>query len=569
MHTLRTLLILALTVLLVGAAHGQVASMLATEGQPLPSDPDLIVDSISNPDANGDLGWAFRINVLDPSGAGLSLAYGTYLGIAPPSVLQIEGATDEYIQTAWESFFGMSDEAISYSPTCTRVSDGETGLDSCWLGDTIIAIEEEPFPYRDGWFWRFASRPGVTRDGMPYFVGGITDVQGGSTKERGLFAGPDGEPVYIGGMMINGLPDPVAISTSNVSFDFRFSAYGTYVIAEVNTETGSSTNDSHIVLNDSVLLAGGSPLSEASPVPESIGGLPGENWDNWDYLGVTEDGQWLVTGDTDGSTSQDEFLMLNGEIILREGDEIDGLILDGSMQMAYLGEDGDWACVWDGDTGTEVLEILIYNGSVVLIEGMPVDADGDGEIDADAILTDITGLASLAVSDRDAQGVARVYFTADVLLPDAVQADVDFEIVRADDELGIEEDVTVETGSRAEVEMAMVWVPEGAVPVENPELPGDQLPAARLALEQNYPNPFNPQTAISFSLPRSEAVRLDIVDLQGRLVRTLVDEVRAEGAHTVIWDGTRQDGRRVASGTYVYRLTTDARVLNRTLVLVK
>jgi alkaline phosphatase len=109
----------------------------------------------------------------------------------------------------------------------------------------------------------------------------------------------------------------------------------------------------------------------------------------------------------------------------------------------------------------------------------------------------------------------------------------------------------------------------GSVPVENPEQPADEVPVAAIALEQNFPNPFNPQTNIAFSLPRTEQVRLEIVDLQGRHVRTLIDEARGAGQHSVVWNGTSDSGQRVASGTYVYRLITDSLVQSKTMVLVK
>ncbi len=121
-------------------------------------------------------------------------------------------------------------------------------------------------------------------------------------------------------------------------------------------------------------------------------------------------------------------------------------------------------------------------------------------------------------------------------------------------------------------------VTEGTVAVENPggtggaaggAAGGDQLPVAAIALEQNYPNPFNPQTTIAFALPRAQDVRLSVFDVQGRLVRTLIDGARAEGRHTVIWDGATDGGGRAASGTYVYRLVTDQRLESRSMVLLK
>lgn len=78
------------------------------------------------------------------------------------------------------------------------------------------------------------------------------------------------------------------------------------------------------------------------------------------------------------------------------------------------------------------------------------------------------------------------------------------------------------------------------------------------ALAQNYPNPFNPTTMIEYSLASAEAVRLDVFNLLGQTVTTLVDEHQAAGTHVVEWDGLDAGGRDVASGVYFYRLTAGA-----------
>jgi len=93
--------------------------------------------------------------------------------------------------------------------------------------------------------------------------------------------------------------------------------------------------------------------------------------------------------------------------------------------------------------------------------------------------------------------------------------------------------------------------------------------ATRLTLRQNLPNPFNPTTSIAFDLPQAGAARLEVFDVQGRHVRTLVHGNLAAGAHTAVWDG--RDGRkqRVSSGVYFYRLVhaSDTRV--RKMVLAQ
>jgi uncharacterized delta-60 repeat protein len=73
-------------------------------------------------------------------------------------------------------------------------------------------------------------------------------------------------------------------------------------------------------------------------------------------------------------------------------------------------------------------------------------------------------------------------------------------------------------------------------------------------LEQNYPNPFNPSTTISFRLSTFSEVRLEIYNLLGQKVRTLVNESKAAGVHTVKWDGANDTGQPAASGVYLYRL---------------
>jgi len=70
----------------------------------------------------------------------------------------------------------------------------------------------------------------------------------------------------------------------------------------------------------------------------------------------------------------------------------------------------------------------------------------------------------------------------------------------------------------------------------------------------NYPNPFNPATTIRFDLPTAENVLLQIFDVSGKEVSTLVDGPRSAGAYSVVWDGTNFDGQQVGAGAYFCRL---------------
>ncbi len=95
------------------------------------------------------------------------------------------------------------------------------------------------------------------------------------------------------------------------------------------------------------------------------------------------------------------------------------------------------------------------------------------------------------------------------------------------------------------------------------------IPSMPLALFQNRPNPFNPSTAISFCLPKTEKATLSIYDVQGGLVRTLVDDMVGEGHQERIWDGKDVGGNPVGSGVYFYRLTAGDKTLTKKMVLLK
>lgn len=85
--------------------------------------------------------------------------------------------------------------------------------------------------------------------------------------------------------------------------------------------------------------------------------------------------------------------------------------------------------------------------------------------------------------------------------------------------------------------------------------PDGNLPAT-FELIGNYPNPFNPVTEITFAAPRSGQVKLEIFNIIGRKVTTLLDEAVTAGLKAVVWDGTSDNGSTVASGVYYYRLST-------------
>ncbi|MCP4567994.1 MAG: M28 family peptidase, partial [FCB group bacterium] len=99
---------------------------------------------------------------------------------------------------------------------------------------------------------------------------------------------------------------------------------------------------------------------------------------------------------------------------------------------------------------------------------------------------------------------------------------------------------------------------------------GNQLPAT-FALAQNYPNPFNPNTTIEFYNPQSTPtkVTLEIFNILGQKVITLLDGPASPGINSIDWDGLNGDGQSIATGIYFYRLQTETTSLTRRMILLK
>ena len=88
-------------------------------------------------------------------------------------------------------------------------------------------------------------------------------------------------------------------------------------------------------------------------------------------------------------------------------------------------------------------------------------------------------------------------------------------------------------------------------------------------LAANYPNPFNPNTTILFSIPRQENVCVDIFDVTGEKVKTVVNHFYPAGEFHISWDGTNESNLLVSSGLYFYRIRAGAYRETRSMVLLR
>jgi len=132
-----------------------------------------------------------------------------------------------------------------------------------------------------------------------------------------------------------------------------------------------------------------------------------------------------------------------------------------------------------------------------------------------------------------------------------------------------------DTGADTLVEFIDVGLPPFDVafvqpPPMQPSAPGEGRAASRgLAVGRNYPNPFNPETTIPFALGREGAVRVDVVDVEGRRVVTLLDAWLPAGEHRVRWSGVDRAGTAVRAGVFFCRVRSGPEAVVQKLVVVR
>lgn len=102
---------------------------------------------------------------------------------------------------------------------------------------------------------------------------------------------------------------------------------------------------------------------------------------------------------------------------------------------------------------------------------------------------------------------------------------------------------------------------QNSITVSNEE---EVLAPATVSLAQNYPNPFNPTTSITYSIAKSGMVKLEVFDLLGQKMASLVDQVQTAGTHEIIFEASE-----IPSGIYIYRLSSDGKQATRRMTLIK
>ena len=115
---------------------------------------------------------------------------------------------------------------------------------------------------------------------------------------------------------------------------------------------------------------------------------------------------------------------------------------------------------------------------------------------------------------------------------------------------------------------AVYWEDSFALTVEALNIAQDQMPT-RYSLGEAYPNPFNPTTKISYELPNSEFVSIDIYNLMGRHIKSLVNMNQAPGHRTIEWNATNDSNQPVSAGMYIYTIQAGSFMDTKKMILLK
>lgn len=190
------------------------------------------------------------------------------------------------------------------------------------------------------------------------------------------------------------------------------------------------------------------------------------------------------------------------------------------------------------------VELANFSGEVVEFKGIELKWETTSEYD----------LAGFNVYRKSSADSRYEKLNSELLMPDGSK---EYKYVDPDVKVGFNynyklEDVSI-SGNRIQHESISVFV-------EKPKT---------FSLAQNYPNPFNSNTSIKFQLPDHTHLTLKIYNILGQEVRTLVDQVKEAGYHTIIWNGLDNYDNQVSSGIYYYRLESKTFVQSKKMVYLK
>ena len=283
-----------------------------------------------------------------------------------------------------------------------------------YLDDTRLLSPGDPMTGYPGVTWGSYQTKGVTDAGEPLLYGSYIKSDG--TFWTGLFVGVSGPPIYSNETPLgpnNEVGYPLLLSA--------FSPNGVHIAYAADVLGLDGRRDMHVLLDGVIYNLGGSPVIEDVPVPPSIGGIGGESWRNFRFFDLTDEGDFLIAGDTDGSTTTDAFLIRDESIYLREGMIIDGDTMVGDFHDARWAPEGRAVWIWNSNFDTGIDQALGVDDRIYIRSNDPVDWDKDGFADEEYTLRGLDDNAVVTVDDK-------IVFHSNVIGPFSLFYTVAFEL---------------------------------------------------------------------------------------------------------------------------------------------
>ena len=274
-----------------------------------------------------------------------------------------------------EGTMGIGDSGqFIYSPSVD-------GSDSVWTHNGLLQTEDTQAPgFAPGINNTFNSRPTMSPSGASFWISGFNETGGAVTEGRVLYTSPDSTSGNITVVLrSDDIVGGLAIARpSGVNFDYDFSDDATHLIVELQLNTGSTVDDGAIYVDGSLVAR------EAQPSGA------GDNWDNFDSLSINNAGTYVFSGDTDGATGSDEFIAVDGTIVVREGSTVGGVALTttAAVQALSINNLDQLVHLWSISGGGKVLFFSCSAANAatdsvpVLSTGDSLDLNGDGMGDA-------------------------------------------------------------------------------------------------------------------------------------------------------------------------------------------
>lgn len=358
------------------------------------------------------------------------------------------------------------------------------------------------------------------------------------------------------------------------SYDMQVSAYGYYdqVFENLSVSENSLLNIDVVMQEAAQFNLSGSVKngSNDQPIPDAaleILNTP------LAVIYTDENGQYQINDVYEGIyqvyISAEDYSNILVEIIVAENSTVhDFYLFESQIEDFETGDFESFTWYFGGNADWTIDSNVVYEGDFAAASGS-ITHNQQSSLVIDLFVTAAGEISFYyKVSSEYNYDFLKFYDNDDLI--ESWSGNIDWQIFQYNVDVGFhqfkwsyEKDGSVNSGADRS------WLDLVSFPCTEQMHAGNLLTADKLILYGNHPNPFNPITFISFSLNRQTPVLLEIYNLRGQKINTLVDNNLPAGRHSIAWNGSDSDRKQVASGVYFYRLTSEDHRFTKKMLLIK